>query len=200
MTLERHIFELIGEPPLQLPMVTPAQQLAEKLHALVRTYDGEQPGKGSIDMLVIADLVRLPSAVRWPKPLGRHSAYAPSPGHRVSPTRPKTGPSPGRDTSGSTRRDEPTSPRPSLLCASSGSHCSRSPPLTRTGTQRSGDGSDTRSRLTKPPRSHSNLGLVITRASGQGSLHLRWQEPDSQFLTFRAVFAGDAIDMGLKPD
>ena len=64
MTLERHIFELIGEPPLQLPMVTPAQQLAEKLHALIRTYDGEQSSRAKdlFDMLVIADHVRLPSA------------------------------------------------------------------------------------------------------------------------------------------
>jgi Nucleotidyl transferase AbiEii toxin, Type IV TA system len=63
--LERHIFEFIGEPPLQLPMVTPAQQLAEKLHAFIRTYDGEPSSRAKdlFDMLVIADLVRLPSAV-----------------------------------------------------------------------------------------------------------------------------------------
>jgi hypothetical protein len=188
VTLERHIFEFIGEPPLQLPMVTPAQQLAEKLHALVRTYDGEHSSRAKdlFDMLVIADLVRLPAPMRWPTPLGRHSAYGPLSGHRDSLIRQQTGPSPGRDSSANTRADGPTSRRPSLPCASSGSHYSTSVTRTRTGTQHNGDGSNTRSRSTEPPRTRMNSETLITRVRRDSTV---------LFLTFAPNFGRTAIDM-----
>lgn len=60
----RNPFEFAGEPRLNLPMVTPAQQLAEKLHAYTRDYDDgpSTRAKDLFDMLVIAHQVRLPSA------------------------------------------------------------------------------------------------------------------------------------------
>lgn len=62
VTIRRNPFEFIGEPPLTIPMVTPGQQLAEKLHAYTRDYDDGRSSrtKDLFDMLVIADQVRLP--------------------------------------------------------------------------------------------------------------------------------------------
>lgn len=61
----RNPFAFIDEPPLEIPMVLPAQQLAEKLHAYARRYRDEQASsraKDLFDMLVIADQIALPNA------------------------------------------------------------------------------------------------------------------------------------------
>lgn len=64
VTVQRNPFQFIDEPRLQIPMVTPSQQLAEKLHAYTRHYDNEPNGRAKdlFDMLVIADQVQLPDA------------------------------------------------------------------------------------------------------------------------------------------
>lgn len=61
----RNPFAFIDEPPLEIPMVLPAQQLAEKLHAYTRRYHDEQASsraKDLFDMLVIAEQIELPNA------------------------------------------------------------------------------------------------------------------------------------------
>jgi hypothetical protein len=60
---QRNPFDFIGEPLLEIPMVTPAQQLAEKLHAYTRWYSDEPSSRAKdlFDMLVIADQVQLPT-------------------------------------------------------------------------------------------------------------------------------------------
>lgn len=62
VTMPRNPFQFIGEPPLTIPMITPGQQLAEKLHAYTRRYDDERSSRAKdvFDMLVIADQVQLP--------------------------------------------------------------------------------------------------------------------------------------------
>ncbi|GAA5128997.1 nucleotidyl transferase AbiEii/AbiGii toxin family protein [Haloechinothrix salitolerans] len=62
VTVRRNPFDFTGAAPLTIPMVTPAQQLAEKLHAYTRTYDDERSSRAKdlFDMLVIADEVALP--------------------------------------------------------------------------------------------------------------------------------------------
>lgn len=62
VTLRRNPFEFIGEPVLTIPMVTPAQQLAEKLHAYTRIYrtNAAARAKDLFDMLVIAEQISLP--------------------------------------------------------------------------------------------------------------------------------------------
>ena len=64
VTVQRNPFQFIDEPQLQIPMVTPSQQLAEKLHAYNRHHDNEanSRAKDLFDMLVIADQVQLPDA------------------------------------------------------------------------------------------------------------------------------------------
>jgi hypothetical protein len=49
-------------------MVTPAQQLAEKLHAYTRWYSDEPSSRAKdlFDMLVIADQVQLPTCAVLP--------------------------------------------------------------------------------------------------------------------------------------
>ncbi len=58
----RNPFEFIDEPSPRIPMVTPAQQLAEKLHAYTRLYADEPSNRAKdlFDMLVIAHQVPLP--------------------------------------------------------------------------------------------------------------------------------------------
>jgi hypothetical protein len=58
----RNPFEFVGEVPLEIPMVPLAHQLAEKLHAYTRRYDGETSSraKDMFDMLVIAAQLELP--------------------------------------------------------------------------------------------------------------------------------------------
>lgn len=72
----RNLFDFAGLEPVTVPAVTPAQQLAEKLHAYVRRYGirGDRyttressRAKDLYDMLVIAEHVPLP-------PLGRLAA------------------------------------------------------------------------------------------------------------------------------
>ena len=61
----RNPFAFVDEPPLEIPMVPPAQQLAEKVHAYTRRYHDEQASsraKDLFDMLVIAHQIELPSA------------------------------------------------------------------------------------------------------------------------------------------
>jgi hypothetical protein len=64
VTAQRNPFAFVDEPPLQIPMVTPAQQLAEKLHAYIRLYGIETSSrpKDIFDMLLIAEQIRLPVA------------------------------------------------------------------------------------------------------------------------------------------
>lgn len=64
VTVRRNPFEFIGEPLLTIPMITPGQQLAEKLHAYTRRYDDGRSSRAKdlFDMLVIADQVRLPDS------------------------------------------------------------------------------------------------------------------------------------------
>ncbi|HEY0475844.1 MAG TPA: nucleotidyl transferase AbiEii/AbiGii toxin family protein [Kribbella sp.] len=86
VVVQRNPFEFVGEPSLRIPMVTPGQQLAEKLHAYTRLYEDERSSRAKdlFDMLVIADQVQLPSGARlaacvedtfrvrttdWPPPL-----------------------------------------------------------------------------------------------------------------------------------
>ncbi|HEY0619201.1 MAG TPA: nucleotidyl transferase AbiEii/AbiGii toxin family protein [Kribbella sp.] len=86
VVIQRNPFAFVGEPSLQIPMVTPGQQLAEKLHAYTRLYEDERSSRAKdlFDMLVIADQVQLPSGARlaasvedtfkvratdWPPPL-----------------------------------------------------------------------------------------------------------------------------------
>jgi len=60
----RNPFAFVDELPLEIPMVPPAQQLAEKLHAYTRLYQDEQTSsraKDLFDMVVIADQVELPN-------------------------------------------------------------------------------------------------------------------------------------------
>lgn len=61
VTVRRNPFEFIGEPLVTIPMITPGQQLAEKLHAYTRRYDDGRSSRAKdlFDMLVIADQVRL---------------------------------------------------------------------------------------------------------------------------------------------
>lgn len=60
---QRNPFAFIAEPPLEIPMITPSHQLAEKLHAYVRRYNenASSRAKDLFDMLVIADQVELPN-------------------------------------------------------------------------------------------------------------------------------------------
>jgi hypothetical protein len=53
---------VVDEPPLQVPMITPDHQLAEKLHAYTRRYSGESSSRARdlFDMLVIAEQIVLP--------------------------------------------------------------------------------------------------------------------------------------------
>lgn len=62
VVVQRNPFEFVGEPSLEIPMVTPGQQLAEKLHAYTRLYEDEPSSRAKdlFDMLVIADQVELP--------------------------------------------------------------------------------------------------------------------------------------------
>lgn len=62
VTVRRNPFDFTGAPPLTIPMITPGQQLAEKLHAYTRLYDDERSSRAKdvFDMLVIADEVTLP--------------------------------------------------------------------------------------------------------------------------------------------
>ena len=66
VVVQRNPFEFVGEPALAIPMVTPGQQLAEKLHAYTRLYEDEPSSRAKdlFDMLVIADQVQLPSGAR----------------------------------------------------------------------------------------------------------------------------------------
>ena len=63
VVVQRNPFEFVGQPSLEIPMVTPGQQLAEKLHAYIRRYEDERSSRAKdlFDMLVIADQVQLPS-------------------------------------------------------------------------------------------------------------------------------------------
>ncbi len=62
--LRRNLFAFVDEPPLKIPMVTPGQQLGEKLHAYTRLYDDQTSSRAKdlFDMLLIADQVQLPQA------------------------------------------------------------------------------------------------------------------------------------------
>lgn len=60
VAFRRNPFEFVDEPPLEIPMVTPAQQLAEKLHAYLDVPHGR--AKDLFDMLLIADRLPLPDA------------------------------------------------------------------------------------------------------------------------------------------
>lgn len=62
VTVKRNPFAFIGEDVPTIPMVTPGQQLAEKLHAYARDYDDQRSSrvKDLFDMLVIAEQVSLP--------------------------------------------------------------------------------------------------------------------------------------------
>jgi hypothetical protein len=57
----RNPFDFVGEPALVVPAITPAHQLAEKLHAYTRIYEGEvsSRAKDLFDMLVIVEQVQL---------------------------------------------------------------------------------------------------------------------------------------------
>lgn len=82
-----NLFEFAGFEPVVVPIVPPAQHLAEKLHAYVRNYGAANSrAKDLYDMLAIADTVPLPSADEvaavcrqtfalrhtvWPPPLPR---------------------------------------------------------------------------------------------------------------------------------
>lgn len=60
--VQRNPFEFVGESQVEIHMVTPAQQLAEKLHAYTRLYEDESSSRAKdlFDMLVIASQVQLP--------------------------------------------------------------------------------------------------------------------------------------------
>lgn len=61
--VKRNPFAFIGEGALRLPMISPSQQLAEKLHAYTRQYakgTSSRP-RDLFDMLVIAQEVELPN-------------------------------------------------------------------------------------------------------------------------------------------
>ncbi|MFN2488278.1 MAG: nucleotidyl transferase AbiEii/AbiGii toxin family protein [Actinomycetota bacterium] len=62
--IKRNPFAFIGEVPLKLPMISPAQQLAEKLHAYTRRYAAgiSSRSRDLFDMLVIAQEVALPTS------------------------------------------------------------------------------------------------------------------------------------------
>ncbi|MBW3606041.1 MAG: nucleotidyl transferase AbiEii/AbiGii toxin family protein [Actinobacteria bacterium] len=62
VTVSRNPFDFVDEPPLQVPMITPDHQLAEKLHAYTRRYSGEPSSRARdlFDMLVIAEQISLP--------------------------------------------------------------------------------------------------------------------------------------------
>lgn len=62
--VRRNPFLFVGAAPLEVPMITPSHQLAEKLHAYVRAYpDGRSSRpKDLYDSLLIVDGVQLPRA------------------------------------------------------------------------------------------------------------------------------------------
>jgi hypothetical protein len=62
--VKRNPFAFIGEAPLKLPMISPSQQLAEKLHAYTRRYAAGSSSRPRdlFDMLVIAQEVALPTS------------------------------------------------------------------------------------------------------------------------------------------
>jgi len=62
--IKRNPFAFIGELPLKLPMISPAQQLAEKLHAYTRRYaeGASSRPRDLFDMLVIAQEIVLPTS------------------------------------------------------------------------------------------------------------------------------------------
>lgn len=62
VTVRRNPFAFVGESELTVPMITPGQQLAEKLHAYTRDYEDHRSSrvKDLFDMLVIAEQVSLP--------------------------------------------------------------------------------------------------------------------------------------------
>jgi len=53
VVVRRNPFEFVNEPSLEIPMVTPGQQLAEKLHAYARIYEDERSSRAKdlFDML-----------------------------------------------------------------------------------------------------------------------------------------------------
>lgn len=61
--VQRKPFEFVSEPHVEIRMVTPAQQLAEKLHAYTRLHEAESSSRAKdlFDTLVIASQVQLPS-------------------------------------------------------------------------------------------------------------------------------------------
>lgn len=62
--VKRNPFAFIRELPLKLPMISPSQQLAEKLHAYTRRYAAGTSSRPRdlFDMLVIAQEVALPTS------------------------------------------------------------------------------------------------------------------------------------------
>lgn len=101
--VKRNPFAFIGEEPLKLPMISPSQQLAEKLHAYTRDYAAGMScrPRDLFDMLVIAQDVALPTSgeiaaacrqtfelrmTRWPRSSTRPPRSGRSPGWASSPT------------------------------------------------------------------------------------------------------------------
>ncbi len=62
--VKRNPFAFVGKDPLRLPMISPSQQLAEKLHAYSRRYaaGASSRPRDLFDMLVIAQEIALPNS------------------------------------------------------------------------------------------------------------------------------------------
>lgn len=59
----RSVFEFAGLDPVVVPVIPPAQQLAEKVHTYTRHYgETSSRAKDLYDMLILADGIALPSA------------------------------------------------------------------------------------------------------------------------------------------
>ena len=96
VTVSRNPFAFVSEPPLRIPMITPAQQLAEKLHAYTRRYDDEPSSRAKdlFDTLVIADHIRLPDGATFSAEVQRTFAIrsTPWPPQLTAPPTAWTGP------------------------------------------------------------------------------------------------------------
>ncbi len=64
--IDEHLLSFAGQPAFQVPVVPIAQQLAEKLHACVRSYAGQASSrpKDAFDTAALSGTVLLPSAGR----------------------------------------------------------------------------------------------------------------------------------------
>jgi hypothetical protein len=95
--VKRNPFAFIGEAPLKLPMISPSQQLAEKLHAYTRRYAAGTSSRPRdlFDMFVIVQEVALPTSGKIAAACRQTFEMRKTPWPPSSTRRPRTGRIPG---------------------------------------------------------------------------------------------------------